>query len=323
MGTGPYTLRSWRRDDELDLDANPHYWGGAPPIAHVVFKPIPEAGTRVAALRTGATDVITNVPYQYTTLLTGGTSTRMASVRSDRVLYIAFNTTKPGPQQNPLVRQALNYAIDVPAIVKSVLGGRAYELGEPIPPNFFGYDPSIKPYAHDPAKAKALLAKAGYPDGKGLALTLYAPQGRYNADKEVALAVAGQLQAAGVHVEVQTQEWVSYNRQTLQRALSPMYMLGWGNITNDADNTLSSQLVADANSSTYGNPLVDTLVDRARYELDPAKRKALYAKALRIIHDDAPWLFLFQYEDLYATSKRVEWNPRADEAIYVTEMRFR
>ncbi|GAC1659017.1 MAG: ABC transporter substrate-binding protein [Candidatus Elarobacter sp.] len=323
MGTGPYVLRSWRRDDALEVDANPKYWGGPPAVAHVVFKPIPEAGTRVSALRTGATDLITNVPFQFATLLAGGTTTRMASARSVRVLYIAFNTLQPGPQQNVLVRQALNYAIDVPAIVKAVLGGRAYELGEPIPPNFFGYDPSLTPYRHDLAKAKALLAKAGYPEGKSLALTLYAPQGRYNGDKEVALAIGGQLQAAGVHVEVKTQEWVSYYRQALSRSLSPMYMLGWGNITYDADNTLSSQLVSDATSSTYANPAVDKLVEEARYELDPGKRKALYAKALHIVHDDAPWLFLFQYEDLYATSKRLQWQPRPDEAIYCTEMRLK
>jgi len=119
-GTGPYVLKSWRRDDALELDANPRYWGGAPAIAHVTFKPIPEAGTRASALRTGATDLITNVPFQYATLLAGGTTTRMASARSVRVLFIAFNTMQPGPQQNVLVRQALNYAIDVPAIVKAV-----------------------------------------------------------------------------------------------------------------------------------------------------------------------------------------------------------
>jgi peptide/nickel transport system substrate-binding protein len=323
MGTGPYVLRSWRRDDALEVDANPKYWGGAPAIAHVTFKPIPEAGTRVSALRTGATDLITNVPFQYATLLAGGMMTRMASAKSVRVLFIAFNTLQPGPQQNVLVRQALNYAIDVPAIVKAVLGGRAYELGEPIPPNFFGYDPALVRYRHDLAKAKALLARAGYPDGKGLSLALYAPQGRYNGDKEVALAIGGQLQAVGVHVDVHTQEWVSYYRQTLSRAISPMYMLGWGNITYDADNTLSSQLVSDATTSTYANPAVDKLVDQARYELDPARRKELYAKALRIVHDDAPWLFLFQYEDLYATSRRLQWQPRPDEAIYCTEMRLK
>ncbi|BDE05600.1 ABC transporter substrate-binding protein [Vulcanimicrobium alpinum] len=322
MGTGPYVLASWRRDDALELAVNPHWWGGTPPASKVIFKPIPEAGTRVSALRTGAADLITNVPYQYATLLAGGTSTRMASAKSVRVLFIAFNTLQPGPQQNVLVRQALNYAIDVPAIVKAVLGGRAYELGEPLPANFFGYDPALPSYAHDLAKAKALLAKAGYPDGKGLNLALYGPQGRYNSDKEVALAIAGQLQAAGVHVDVHTEEWVSYYRRVLQRQVSPMYLLGWGNITYDADNTLSSQLTSDAVSSTYANPAFDKLVDAARYELDPAKRRALYAKAMRIVHDDAPWLFLFEYEDLYATSKRLHWQPRPDEAIYVTEMRL-
>ena len=323
VGTGPYVLASWRRDDALELAANAKWWGGAPKIEHVVFKPIPEAGTRVSALRTGATDLITNVPFQYATLLAGGANTRMASAKSVRVLYVMFNTLQPGPQQNVLVRQALNYAIDVPAIVKAVLGGRAFELGEPIPPNFFGYDPSIAPYRHDAAKAQALLAKAGYPDGRGLSLTLYAPQARYNGDREVALAIAGQLQAAGVHVDVRTQEWGTYFDQVRQRRLSPMWMLGWGNITYDADNTLSSDLASDGSTSTWSNAAFDKLVDAARYELDPSKRRALYAKALRIVHDEAPWLFLFQYEDLYATSKRLQWEPRSDEAIYCTEMRLR
>ena len=99
-------------------------------------------------------------------------------------------------------------------------------------------------------------------------------------------------------------------------------MLGWGNITYDADNTLGSTLTSDAQTSTYSNPTLDKLTDEARYELNPAKRKALYAKVMRIVHDDAPWLFLFQYEDLYATSKRLRWQARPDEAIYCTEMRL-
>jgi peptide/nickel transport system substrate-binding protein len=320
IGTGAYVLREWRKDESLALDANPKYWGKAPAIAHVVFTPIPEAGSRVAALKTGAADLITNVPFQQALSITGGTTTRMTSARSVRVLYIAFNLTKPGPQNSRDVRQALNYAIDVPAIIKAVLGGRAYELGQPVPPNFFGYDPKLAPYTHDDAKARALLAKAGYPEGKGLTLTIYTPAGRYNGDKEVALAVAGQLQKYGVAVDVKAEEFVGYYRRANQKQLAPMYLLGWGNTTYDADNTLASLLASDGATSAYSNPALDKLIDAARYEIDAKKRQALYAKAMAIVHDDAPWLFLFQYEDLYATSKRLNWNARGDEAIYCTDM---
>ena len=323
IGTGPYVLAAWRKDDELDLDANPHYWGPQPAIPHVIFRPIPDASARVAALKTGESDLITNVPFQYALGLTGGQTTRMTSARSVRVLYIAFNLVKPGPQNNKTLRQALNYAIDVPAIIKAVLGGRGYELGQPVPPNFFGYDPALKPYVHDDAKARALLAKAGYPDGKGLELTLNTPQGRYNADKEVALAVAGQLQNYGIAVTVHSGEWVSYFRQASQKQLVNMYELGWGNITYDAADTISSLLSTGGGVSTYANPELDRLNDAALYELNPKKRAALYHQAMALIHEDAPWLFLFEFEDLYATSKRLQWNARPDEAIYAWEMKLK
>jgi peptide/nickel transport system substrate-binding protein len=322
IGTGAYVLREWQKDDHLSLDVNPKYWGAAPAIAHVIFKPIPEAGTRVAALKSGDVDLITNVPFQQALSLTGGRTTRMTSARSVRVLYIAFNTLKPGPQQNKLVRQALNYAIDVPQIVRAVLGGRAYELGQVVPQNFFGYAPGVPSYRHDDAKARALLAQAGYPGGKGITLTINTPVGRYNGDADVALAIAGQLQKYGIAIDVRPQEWVSYYRQASQKEVTPMYLLGWGNITYDADNTYASLLATNGATSAYSNPALDKLIDAARYELDAKKREALYAKAAAIVHEDAPWLFLFQYEDLYATTKRLTWDARGDEAIYCTDMRL-
>ena len=254
--------------------------------------------------------------------LAAGRTTQLESARSVRVLFIAFNTVKPGAQDNKLVRQALNYALDVPAIVQTVLGGRGYPLATPLPPNFTGYDPKIPFYKHDLAKAKALLAQAGYPDGKGLELVLNAPTGRYNRDKEVAEAVAGQLSATGATVTTRIQEWTTYVNQTSQRALTPMYELGWGNDSYDADNTLTSLFASDARLSTYANPALDKLLTDARYEVDPAKRQALYSKALTIIHDEAPWLFLFEYEDLYASTKRLQWQARPDELLLCDEMKL-
>ncbi|GAC1572393.1 MAG: ABC transporter substrate-binding protein [Candidatus Elarobacter sp.] len=320
VGTGAYVLREWKRDDQIVMDANPKWWGGKPTIDHVIFKPIPEAAARVAALRTGATDLITNVPPQYQIQLTGGTSTKLVSTRSLRQLFIAFNTLQPGPQQNKLVRQAINLAVDVPSIVKNVLGGRGYELTSVIPPNYFGFDASVPSYKHDVAKAKELLAKAGFPDGKGIALTINAPIGRYNRDREVAEAVAGQLQAVGIQATVRPQEWVTYSDQVNRRALSPLYELGWNQPSSDADGIITALFQSSAPLSCYNNPEIDQLADRARGELDVNKRKALYKRIATILHEDAPWIVLFQYEDLYATSKRLRWQPRGDEYIRAYEM---
>ena len=254
MGSGAYVFKTWRRDDELDLDANPSYWGGKPAVDHIVFKPIPEAASRVAALRTGESDLITNVPPQDEAQITGSASTKLETARSVRVLYVAFNTLKPGPQTNKLVRQALNYALNVPQIISSVLNGRGFPVATPIPPGFFGFDPSIRAYGYDPQKAKALLAQAGYPDGKGLDMTLNAPVGRYNRDKEIAEAIAGQISAIGVKVETKEQEWTTYITQADQGILTPMFELGWGQDSYDADNTLSSLLATGAPLSTYSKP---------------------------------------------------------------------
>ncbi len=325
MGSGAYMLKRWVKDDELDMDDNPNWWGwnGKPaPIKHVIFKPIPEAAARVAALRTGETDLITNVPAQDIPQIEAGKNTKTEQAKSDRVLFFAFNTFKPGPQDNRLVRQALNYAVNVPEIIKDVLGGHGYPVVGPIPSTFFGYDPSIPAYRYNPAKAKELLAKAGYPDGKGLSLVVNAPIGRYNKDKEIGEAVAGQLQAVGINAQVKIQEWTNYVGLVGQRALEPMYELGWGNDSFDADNTLSSLFTTNSRISTYGTPELDKILTDARFELDTRKRLEDYSKALHIIETDAPWIFLLQYQDVYGTSKRLIWRARGDELFFVNDMKL-
>jgi len=104
--------------------------------------------------------------------------------------------------------------------------------------------------------------------------------------------------------------------------LTPMYELGWGSNSYDADNTLVPLFKTGERLSTYANPQLDKMLEDARFELDAKKRAAIYARALALIHDEAPWLFLFQYEDLYATSKRLVWTARGDELIFCDEMKL-
>ncbi|GAC1404120.1 MAG: glutathione ABC transporter substrate-binding protein [Candidatus Velthaea sp.] len=320
VGTGAYVLHEWKHDESISMDVNSAWWGGKPRIAHVVFKPIPEAAARVAALKTGETDLITNVPPQYAVSIEGGQNTRMTSVKSLRQLFIAFNTLAAGPQQNKLVRQAINYAVNVPAILKNVVGGRGYELSTALPPEYFGFDASVPGYKHDIGKAKELLAKAGFPEGKGIDWTLHCPIGRYNRDREIAEAITGQLNAIGIKTTVRAQEWTSYYNQAAHRSLEPLYMLGWAASSADADAVYTPLFESNAPLSTFKNEQVDKLIEQARYELNPRKRKALYSQIAKVVDDEAPWIFLFQYEDLYGTSKRLVWQPNSNESIRANEM---
>jgi peptide/nickel transport system substrate-binding protein len=314
IGTGPYVLKEWKKDDHITLVARKGYWGGDAPIKTVIFKPIPEAASRVAAMQTGESDIITNVPTQNAEQIANGKNTKLGTVRSDRVLFIAFNTQKPGLQDNVYFRQALNYAVNVDAIVKTVLGGHAFPLRNgPLPPGFVGYDPKIPSYTYDPAKAKELLKKAGVTGPVNI--TLFSPSGRYNGDKEVAEAVSGQLQAIGVNAPVQTTEWTNYVNELVHKMVTPMYELGWGNLTFDADGTLTPLFTTDYPISTWGTPETDSEIAAARLVTNPAKREAAYAKILQTIHEQAPWIFLFEYQDLYGINKRVNFQPRADEGI--------
>lgn len=318
IGTGAYVLRSWRKDEEVILDARTDYWGGKPAIAHAIFRPIPENAARVAALRTGEIDIATNLPAQNVGQIARGTNTEFASAPSLRFIFIAFDQLSPGPLQNKLVRQAINYAVDVPAIVKSVLRGYGKPIASPINPGFAGYDPHAAAYVHDPAKAKELLAKAGFPNG--FAFTINSPRGRYANDYEVAQAVAGQLSAAGIPTSVKTAEWTVYQKQLNAKALVPAYLLGWSNNTYDADATVTPLLYSTSNRAYWKNEKFDQLVDAARAELDPKKRAVLYAHMVALTHDEAPWIFLYQMDDLYGKSKRVHWQPRSDEVLRVFDM---
>jgi peptide/nickel transport system substrate-binding protein len=151
-------------------------------------------------------------------------------------------------------------------------------------------------------------------------MTINAPIGRYNRDREVAEAVAGQLQAVGIQAAAKPQEWVSYSALVDHRALTPMYELGWNQPSADADGVITSLFTSKAPLSCYSNPEIDALADQARGELDPVKRKALYKRIATILNEDAAWIVLFQYEDLYGTSKRLRWQPRGDEFIRAYEM---
>ncbi|HWU41579.1 MAG TPA: ABC transporter substrate-binding protein, partial [Candidatus Acidoferrum sp.] len=183
VGTGPFKFVELVRDDRMVVEAFDKHWRGAPKIPRIIFRPVPEPFTRVAALRNGELDLITNVPPNLARELEHVPGLKVQRVPSTWIIYLGLNALKK-PLSDVRVRQALNYAIDVDAIIKNVLEGNGRRTPGPLTPLMFGYDPSVKGYAYDPGRARRLLAEAGYPDG--VEVTLDSPDGRYQGDKEIA-----------------------------------------------------------------------------------------------------------------------------------------
>lgn len=321
VGTGPYKFIRWVKDDQLSLEANENYWRGAPKIKKIIFRPIPEATTRVAGLQTQELDVIVNIPPHLSRLMDWKGRSAVAKVPSSRVIFMGLDTTREGPVANKKVRQAIAFAIDLDMIIKKVLDGNAIKQGVPFTKYHFGYDANIKPNSYDPEKAKKLLAEAGY--AKGFDLTLNSPNGRYLNDKEVAEAVAGYLRKVGINASVKINEWGTHMTMLYDHKGGPAHILGWGGATFDADGTLFPLLRTEQVLSHYNNPKLDAIIDEARGIMDKKKRQKLYSKASQIFKEEVPWGFCYQQMDIYGVSERLNWKPRPDERLIGYNMSFK
>jgi len=333
VGTGAFKFVTWVKDDRIELEANEQWWHGAPTIKTLIFRPIPEETTRMSALQTGEVDIATNVPPHLVKELKNHPKVTISSVPSERVIFMpiytvqcemaqgSWNCTKPiqSPVANPKVRQAINYAVDVDSIIQNVLEWQGIRIATPLSARHFGYDPTLKPFPYDPAKAKQLLAEAGYPNG--IDLVLHSPNGRYLKDKEVAEAVAGQLTKAGIRTQLKVYEWTTYiNTISYRHGGAPIWLEGWGNPTWDADDTLTNFFRTGELHANYGNPECNTLLDAARSTMDQQKRQEMYFKVGKILIEDAPVISLYQQIDNYGVSRKVEWTARSDERIFGYDM---
>jgi peptide/nickel transport system substrate-binding protein len=309
VGTGPYKFVSFVKDDHLTLEAFDRHWRGAPKIAKITFKSIPEPFTRTAALRNNEVDLITTVPPNL-----GREMEKVAGLKVQRVpstwrIYLGLNALKK-PLSDVRVRQALNYATDVDAIVRTVMDGNGKRTEGPLTAGSFGYDASVRGYTPDAAKAKRLLAEAGYPDG--LDVTLDSPSGRYQGDKEIAEALGGQWQKAGFRPKVVVAEWGAYFKRYLGKQFQDAYLLGTGGPMQDGDE-LYNLVSSKGRGLYYKNEKIDELLDLGRTTLDPARRRRVYSDLTKAMIEDATWVFLMQQVDIYASRDRLTWTPRADQ----------
>src|SRR6266536_1840525 len=320
VGTGPFKFVEWTKNERIVVEANDEHWTGKPAVRRATWRPIPELSSRIAALQTGQADLIVNVPPDQIQALSASKNVRIEKTPSCRIIYFGITQIKGGPIADRRVRQALNHAVDIQGIIDTVLLGNGKRINSTMPPNVWGYDPSIPLYDYNPKKAKELLAAAGQTN---LTLTLQAPNGRWAMDKDIAQAVAGQLTDNGIKTNVKVVgEWGSYVRSMFGHKTEDIFMGGWCLSSREPDHWVTPNPHTGEPVSQYSNPEVDKLMEQARSEMNAEKRKQLYSQLLRLVRDDAPWLFMYSQMDIYGVNNRLKWTPRGDESIRLTEIGF-
>jgi peptide/nickel transport system substrate-binding protein len=315
IGTGPFRFVEWKRDDRLVLERNPDYWQGPADASRVTFRFIPEFSARMAALLSGEIDIMKDVPPHAIEAVERSGRAKIRSAVSSRINYLALVNLKPGPMQDVRARRAMNHALDVDELIKQVLKGQATRMCGPLAPPNVDFAP-VECYKHDPARAQALFKEAGIDPSK-LVLTLDTPSGRYPLDKDVSLAIAAQLQRLGIKVNVVVNEWGTHLDKIKNRNTGDLFFLGWGPALW-GQGTIEPLFKADQTYASYGNnKVLDDKIARAVTIVDPKARAAAYAELQKLIHDEAPWVFLWQQHDLYGVATHVEWTPRADEKVWM------
>ena len=310
VGTGPFVFKEWRHNDQIILEANKSYWGGQPKVDRLIFKITPDAQASLLALRNGDVHILADVSSQLVPAIKGDSNLVLMTQPGLAIsgMGLPFDTA---PFTDKRVRQALNYAIDKDAINKSLFQGLAVPMTSPLPEAQWSFDPSLKGYPYDPAKAKSLLADAGLKDGFKVELLTYNSARGYNpAGPELAVAIQGYLKKIGVEASIQKMEMGSFLSQIRSGKYPGMFMIGWTGDNGDPDNFLyeifSSDNIPVGNTARYKNPEVDTVLRQAQQEADHDKRVALYQKAQKTILDDAPWVFINSVKQVRAADKRVQ-----------------
>ena len=310
VGTGPYRFVEWVPNDHLTFVANPDYWRGAPKIPQIIYRQVPEDAARSAMLKTGEIDIALNVaPGDLNSLRA---DPNVVVIQTDSLVHVTseMRQSKP-PFSIKAVRQAMNYAIDKEGIIKNIMHGAGRVPDGPGLPGAWGYV-AFTPYTYDPAKAKQLLAGAGYPNGfEG---NLFYVPGRWAGDEQVVEAMQANWAAVGIKINLRTTDNPGLG-DYLQR--DPDTMAGWTSMQIRSSAYLDFHLyrlftcaatsIPQSDSrSGYCDPSVDAAITKGRSTFDLNARKPAYAEAQRLIWDDAPFVWVFIRANLLAARKGVQ-----------------
>ncbi|MCG8708061.1 ABC transporter substrate-binding protein [Brenneria sp. 4F2] len=318
LGSGPYRLVNWQKGVQIELQANAHYWRVTPPFRRVVFRAVPDVATRIADLQTGKADLIRDLPPDQTAAVSSNAGTQVLSAPTERIGYLFINA-EAGPTRDVRVRQAIAYAIDRQALIEALLEGYGAPVNVLGAPPVFGYTDQVAGYAFDPDKARELVNAAG---AKGATITFLTSPIYSRAMVE---AIQQMINDVGLNVEIQSSDQPTFlKRRQGEAANAGSLALGaWSCACQDADGVIFPLFRSGSLWAKYHNADFDALVDSARSILDVQQRLEKYRQAYQILRDDVPGLGLYQSYAVYGASKHLDWQPSANEAMFVTDMRWK
>lgn len=315
MGTGPYVFKSWEQGKSVVVEAFADYWGAKPAITKATFRFIEEPVTRLSALKTGEINIAVNMYPEY--------AADMPKIFTEvglETYWVRFNQFS-GVMKDKNMRLAANYAVDLQGLSDALfLGYAAPCQGQMGRKGYFGFNDSLADYGYDPAKAAELLKAAGY---KGETVQLLSERGRWLKDGELTEAIAAQLTEAGFTVETKFVSWNEWLDTLFDKAKTPdMQYSSTSNEFFDMDRTYSALVASTGTQAGLNNPEYDAIITAARKEMDVAKREAMYKDLAAKLHDDPFAIYLLVLNDLHGGSENLNWTPRQDSRIYVSELSF-
>ncbi|MBV8408729.1 MAG: ABC transporter substrate-binding protein [Alphaproteobacteria bacterium] len=341
MGTGPFVLKERRAGEKTILVPNPTWWDKPEHnLTEVIFTPVPNAATRVAALKAGDIDMMYEVPPADTDSLKKDADIKVLEDPETRVVYLGFdlerdelvesNVKGKNPFKDRKVREVFHRMIDVDAIKRTVMRGQSFPTDLMVAPGINGYVKELDKRAPllKPDEAKKMLADAGYPNGFEVGMDC--PNDRYVNDEKICQAVVSMLAKAGIKVNLRAQTRnlffakILRNTSTGQPGQTSFFMLGWSPATTyDVHNVFESLLQTPNaarkkglfNVGGYSNKRLDELTDAMEQETDKAKRDAMIREATKIYVDDFAYIPLHQQALVWATRKNIDLVQPADNSF--------
>jgi len=327
VGTGPYKYVKWTRGSDVTMERWEQYAGEKPAFKTAIVRIIPEITTAVAELLAGRVDIVRGVSLDQMEAVNKSGIARALTIPT---LAVSWTHMDPQGRANPgnpfmdkRVRQAANYACNIDGYIKALQAG-----GERCPgglnPLHFGFDKTIKPYPYDVAKAKQLLADAGWragadgvlvKDGKRFEVEFQTNQSRMSNRKQINEAIAQDLTKVGVKTKiVHIEDVPPYIAKLNNNRITPLFQWDWGSYNVfDADAIYWDMFHSGQGFCYYTTPELDKWLEDARSTVDPQKRLELYSKAQNHLNEEAPAIWMWAVHAVKGVSTNIDWTPCPDD----------
>lgn len=311
IGSGPYVVKDWKRDDTMELARNESYWGKRPALATAALRVVPSASAAASALRAGDVDIVPSLAPEQVSSLREARGVRVAEAPTNRVAYLGLNLDTPA-LANADLRKAIDIALDRPAMVK-LLVGQAEPVGQPVSPSTFGYSKDVTAPVRDIEAAKRLVAASGY---NGAPIPFTFPSDRFAAANDLAQLISGQLKEAGITVELKPIKYTAFLPLwfNARKDLPGIYLSTYGPSSMDGATPVQEFLV-NANRTAFADPAVISLNQAQLSATEDVKRADDLAGIWKASAAQVPYAWLYFEKQTGGVRDGVAWTPRADTAV--------